>query len=262
MPMSVEEYKIGQLYSVTKASLENTKGDTAVEILLNEEFENERGKGQYTHKVYHMGSKVPRFVAAIMPATALMMVEKSWNAYPYCRTEFSNPWLGDRFSVILESLHLPDNGSTENAHNLSGEMLEKREIEYINIATYQTTDEAANRFDPTTFRSVKTDRGNLQPDWAQEHQPVMCCYKLVTIKFQYFGLQTKVEDSIQKSQIDILAKFHREIFCRLDEWFGLGVEDVRILEDQARKELEEALERMNLPSKGSVPKEDSKSANF
>ena len=77
---------MGQLFAVMEASKENTNGDTGVEILTNEPFDNERGSGQYTHKIYHMGSKVPAIVAALMPASSLKLVEKAWNAYPHCRT--------------------------------------------------------------------------------------------------------------------------------------------------------------------------------
>lgn len=31
-------------------------------------------------------SKLPRMVAALLPASAKMLVEKAWNAYPHCRT--------------------------------------------------------------------------------------------------------------------------------------------------------------------------------
>lgn len=89
LPFTVEEYKRGQLYTVIEASRRETNGDTAVEIIANEPFKNERGEGQYTHKRFHLGSKVPRIVAAILPETALILVEKAWNAYPICRTEYS-----------------------------------------------------------------------------------------------------------------------------------------------------------------------------
>lgn len=108
-----------------ESSRENTKGDTGVEIVANEPFDNDRGSGQYTHKNYHMGSKVPGIVSAMLPASCLVLVEKAWNAYPHCRTgkspflficvlEFSNPFLKDRLSIVLESRHLPDGGTTEN----------------------------------------------------------------------------------------------------------------------------------------------------
>jgi PREDICTED: similar to AGAP001957-PA len=38
------------------------------------------------------------------------------------------------FSIIIESLHCADNGSQENAHELSLEKLKAREVQFIDIA--------------------------------------------------------------------------------------------------------------------------------
>uniref|UniRef100_A0A4W4F5B0 Phosphatidylinositol transfer protein alpha isoform n=1 Tax=Electrophorus electricus TaxID=8005 RepID=A0A4W4F5B0_ELEEL len=87
LPISVEEYQVGQLYSVAEASKNETGGGEGVEVLKNEPYENEDGeKGQYTHKIYHLHSKVPTFVRVLAPSSALNIHEKAWNAYPYCRT--------------------------------------------------------------------------------------------------------------------------------------------------------------------------------
>ena len=49
------QYQVGQLYSVAQASKNETGGGEGVEVLKNEPFENEElGKGQYTHKIYHL----------------------------------------------------------------------------------------------------------------------------------------------------------------------------------------------------------------
>ena len=53
-------------------------------------------------------------------------------------------------------------------------------------------------WDPSKFHSVKADRGPLTPDWKEKTQPLMCCYKLVTCEFKWFGLQGTVESRIQK----------------------------------------------------------------
>lgn len=58
IPATVDEYQIGQLYSVNQASKDATGGGEGVEVLVNEPFENEYGKGQYTHKVYHLSKCV------------------------------------------------------------------------------------------------------------------------------------------------------------------------------------------------------------
>jgi hypothetical protein len=39
---------------VAKASKIESGGQLAIEILANEPFENEWGKGQFTHKVFHI----------------------------------------------------------------------------------------------------------------------------------------------------------------------------------------------------------------
>ena len=39
-------------------SKEETSGGEGVEVLKNEPFENELGKGQYTYKIYHVAKYV------------------------------------------------------------------------------------------------------------------------------------------------------------------------------------------------------------
>lgn len=42
--------------------------------------------GQYTHKIYHVASKVPGYVRLLAPKGSLEIHEEAWNAYPYART--------------------------------------------------------------------------------------------------------------------------------------------------------------------------------
>jgi len=41
----------------------------------------------------------------------------------------------------------------------------------------------------------------------------MTCYKLVTVEFKWFGLQTRIENFIQKSERRLFTKFHRYVLC-------------------------------------------------
>ncbi|KAM9102433.1 phosphatidylinositol transfer protein beta isoform [Sarcophilus harrisii] len=66
----------------------------------------------------------------------------------------------------------------------------------------------------------------------------MCAYKLVTIKFKWWGLQSKVENFIQKQEKRIFTNFHRQLFCWIDKWIDLTMEDIRRMEDETQKELE------------------------
>ncbi|KAL0972802.1 hypothetical protein UPYG_G00194920 [Umbra pygmaea] len=86
LPVSVEEYQVGQLYAVAETSKNETGGGEGVEVLKNEPYEKDGEKGQYTYKIYHLQSKVPNYVRVLAPKSSLTIHEEAWNAYPYCRT--------------------------------------------------------------------------------------------------------------------------------------------------------------------------------
>ncbi|XP_033115448.1 phosphatidylinositol transfer protein alpha isoform-like isoform X1 [Anneissia japonica] len=240
LPLSVPEYQVAQLWSVAKASKENTGGGEGIEVIVNEPFTNEKyGSGQYTHKIYHLQSKVPAFIRLLAPKGSLEMHEKAWNAYPYCRTEISNSYMKDNFALIIETMHVEDDGQQENIHKLSPEELATRTVEHIDIAMdpIEERDYKVEE-DPTKFHSEKTGRGPLGEGWQKTTKPLMCAYKLVTANFKWWGLQSRVENFIMKSERRLFTVFHRQLFCWIDQWYGLTMEDIRRIEDETKKELD------------------------
>uniref|UniRef100_A0A8C5CWH5 Phosphatidylinositol transfer protein alpha isoform n=1 Tax=Gadus morhua TaxID=8049 RepID=A0A8C5CWH5_GADMO len=261
LPISVEEYQVGQLYSVAEASKNETGGGEGVEVLKNEPYEKDGEKGQYTHKIYHLQSKVPSFVRMLAPASALNIHEKAWNAYPYCRTGITNEYMKDNFLIKIETWHKPDMGHQENVHALDADTWKKVDVVYIDIAdrTQVEPKDYKPEEDPSKYKSVKTSRGPLGPDWKKELPkktdcPHMCAYKLVTVKFKWWGLQNKVENFIQKQEKRLFTNFHRQLFCWIDRWIELNMEDIRRMEEETRKELDEM--RVKDPVKGMVALED------
>lgn len=96
-------------------------------------------------------------------------------------------------------------------HQLPADKLKQRDVIFIDIANDPV---APNDYkedeDPTKFKSAKTGRGPLLgSDWKENVKPVMTCYKLVTVEFKWFGLQTRVENFIQKSERRLFTNFHR-----------------------------------------------------
>lgn len=75
----------------------------------------------------------------------------------------------------------------------------------------------------------------------------MCAYKLVTIKFKWWGLQSKVENFIQKQGKRIFINLHRQLFCWIDKWIGLIMEDIRRMEKDSQKELETRSKKGSMP---------------
>ncbi|XP_030633214.1 phosphatidylinositol transfer protein, alpha a [Chanos chanos] len=261
LPISVEEYQVGQLYSVAEASKNETGGGEGVEVLKNEPYEKDGEKGQYTHKIYHLQSKVPGFVRVLAPAGALSVHEKAWNAYPYCRTVLTNEYMKDNFMVMIETWHKPDLGDQENVHGLDPEQWKKVEVVHIDIADRSQIDakDYKQDEDPAIFKSEKTGRGPLGPGWKKELPkktdcPHMCAYKLVTVKFKWFGLQSKVENFIHKQEKRLFTNFHRQLFCWIDRWIGLTMDDIRRMEEETQMELDNMREKD--PVKGMSANDD------
>jgi hypothetical protein len=270
MPMTVDEYQVAQLYSVAQASKNETGGGEGIEVLKNEPFTASEGiqpktpllngqynVGQFTHKIYHLASKVPTYILWLAPKGSLEIHEEAWNAFPYCRTVVTNPdYMKENFVIKIESLHLPDRGETPNAHGLSQDMLAKREVVKIDIANdpVDRRDYKADE-DPSKYKSAKTGRGPLMgPDWDKSVKPVMTCYKLVTVEFKWWGLQGKVEKFIHKGERRIFANFHRQVFCWTDQWFGMTMADIRAIEDKTKIELDE--QRKSGPVRGTKEEGD------
>ncbi|XP_065223437.1 phosphatidylinositol transfer protein beta isoform isoform X3 [Planococcus citri] len=246
LPLTVEEYQVAQLYSVAEASKNETGGGEGIEVLKNEPFTNypllsgRYSEGQYTYKIYHLASKVPAFIKMIAPKGSLEIHEEAWNAYPYCRTIITNPnFMKEKFFIIIETLHVGDRGFSENVHELPQDKLKQREIVHIDISNDTVAPNDYKRDeDPSLFKSKKTNRGPLVGNWIERVDPVMTCYKLVTAEFKWFGLQTRVENIIQRSERRLFTTFHRQVFCWMDNWHGLTMDDIRRIEERTKEELD------------------------
>ena len=260
LPLSVDEYKIGQLYGVAEASKNETGGGDGVEVVENrpftpEECEQYKSNGQYTYKIMHLENKLPRIIVAIAPKGSLQMHEKAWNAYPYCKTIYSNEYMEDSFHINIFTWHKAGVGE-ENVHGLDEATLKEREIVNIDIVDPVDSHDYKEDEDPSKFKSEKTGRGPLTKGWIDDQsiQPKMTCYKFYDIKFKWWGLQTKVEKIIARSVERLLRNFHRQVFCWIDQWFGMTMEDIRCLEDEAKCELDKM--RKYGEAKGSKVKDD------
>lgn len=226
MPLTVDEYKIGQLYMISKHSHEQSDRGEGVEVVQNEPFEDpHHGNGQFTEKRVYLNSKLPSWARAVVPKI-FYVTEKAWNYYPYTITEYTCSFL-PKFSIHIETKYEDNKGSNDRIFDNEAKDLE-REVCFIDIAC----DEIPERYykeseDPKHFKSEKTGRGQLREGWRDSHQPIMCSYKLVTVKFEVWGLQTRVEQFVHKVVRDILLIGHRQAFAWVDEWYDMTMDDVR-----------------------------------
>ncbi|XP_068760925.1 cytoplasmic phosphatidylinositol transfer protein 1-like [Montipora capricornis] len=227
MPLSVEEYRIGQLYMISKHSHEQSEQGEGVHVVKNEPCEDEKyGKGQFTEKRVYLSSRLPSWMRSYIPKI-FYVEEKAWNYYPYTITEYCCSFL-PRFSIRIRTKYFNDNGGKENCFDLSGEMLESREVVDVDIAY----DEVAEKHyipeeDCRYFKSKKTGRGPLEEGWKDNTQPIMCSYKLVCVSFDVWALASRVESFVHRIIQDVLLLGHRQAFAWVDDWIDMNIEDVR-----------------------------------
>ncbi|KER19070.1 hypothetical protein T265_12025 [Opisthorchis viverrini] len=286
LPLTVAEYRIAQLYMIQKKSREESTGrGSGVEIIKNEPYEDgPGGKGQYTFKVYHVGSHLPAWLRSILPPSALRVEEEAWNAYPYTRTIYKVPFV-DKLTLDIETLYFDDAGQQDNVFKLSTDELNSRIVDYIDIVQDAISkSEYKIEEDPTVFVSKATGRGPLSTNWRQEFdhaqrithenhvnsptrtpdnqqvngplsplpKRIMCAYKLCRVEFRYWGMQSRVEQFIQDSALrKTMVRAHRQVWTWQDEWYGLTIEEIRRLEAETAK----ALASRMAGSKGSVTEE-------
>lgn len=83
----------------------------------------------------------------------------------------------DNFHQIIETIHLDDNGSSENP--LDGP--EKREIVFIDIADNDIfgTKNYEKEKDARLFEAETVERGPLDEDWIDEHDPVFVFFNFL-----------------------------------------------------------------------------------
>ncbi|TBT97470.1 phosphatidylinositol transfer protein [Hamiltosporidium tvaerminnensis] len=264
LPVTLSEYNIAQLYTVAEMSKSESTGDTSIEILENIDFDHEiYGKCRKTIKTMNLNSKVPSVIRKVLPSKALSLEEVAYNLFPKCVTTYTNKaFSSSSFKVTVESLHIDGNIYKENIFNKSIGEWKETKVEYIDISkTIVDT-----KYDPTVFRSEKKGIGPLviqsrdgkdksknkeYKDWIEEcvdkNIPLMTCYKYVTVEINYFGfgwLTKEVDRNIQK----IFIGAHQKLFCDMDNWCDLTLEDIRQIEVTTKEELKKIVSE-NVSSK-------------
>jgi len=259
MPLTLEEFKQGQKYSVARTSKEITTGANGIEVLKVEQYKDEKtGKmGIYTYKIYHLEAYFPGWIKAILPKAALLLYEEAWDCFPHCKTVVSSTFLGKKFSMIIETQHAEDFGEQENILDLTPEELKIRKVIQLDISgPLPDKRHYKKEEDPTLVALHKKKMGPLKKGWQKEIKEKMCCYKLVRAECKLLGFQSRAEKYMMNFEETIFMKFHRQVFCWLDDWYGLSDEQIEKFQNEMYQQMKQEL------SKGGDDKTKESDANI
>ncbi|XP_066538635.1 cytoplasmic phosphatidylinositol transfer protein 1b [Hoplias malabaricus] len=239
MPLTVEEYQIGQLYMISKHSLEQSSGGEGVEVVRNEpDTHPQYGPGQVTEKRIYLNSKLPSWIQKFVPMI-FYVTEKAWNFYPYTITEYTCSFL-PKLLVKIETHFQNDNGSSENVF---GDVPTPRDsVCFLDILSDPIPEKHYKKTeDLSSWESKRTGRGPLVDGWRNSTRPIMCSYKRVQCSFEVYGFQGRTEEFIHKNIRDILLVGHRQAVAWIDEWHGMSLEEVRDFERKLQQETNDKL---------------------
>ena len=164
----------------------------------------------------------------------------------------------EKFKIIVESQYIDKDvatiyliisqGTIENVLHLTEDQLKKRDRVIIDISQYASNEQVGKGEDMRVWHSEKRNIGPLKEGWYKDcnREKIMWCYKTVTITCKYFGLQTIVENLIRKQQLMIFTRSMRQMIGQMDEWDGLTIEDIRVMEEETKKRLDQLIQSKEL----------------
>lgn len=203
LPLSIDLYRIGSLYTTMEMSKAYTSENEGVEILENvpcDQANPPRRKPRNVHLVhrtlkrYHIPKHSSKHSSqfGFEPQQDCVVREDSFDGFPHSKTVL-------RFESGME-----------------GEVV---------IDTICCTELKDNMFrlPPSILSQISMVDINLLPDPSMVADPTMVVYKLVTLK-----------DSGMDHFEDLFTKFHRQLLDSKDEWKDFTLEDIRTREKETK----------------------------
>jgi hypothetical protein len=227
-------------------------GEEGIEILSIEPYEENGMKGDVTKKIYHLKSKIPKWIRWTIPDKYLHIYETCYRLYPVTRTIFNLPGMEEYFLCELHSNYLhydPSVDFPDNATNLNEDELKQRVIQYLDIVNGNPPAvnpewDLHNFCCPeagivTSLVSPMNEKDNSKPpEWTHHYQgDLMVCVKTVKLIFKWKGLQTAVESyCVNIAFPEFIVEFQRKLLKQINEWFNLTMEEIKRLEMDLQKE--------------------------
>merc|ERR1711879_574686 len=191
---------------------------------------------------------------------SLKFIEHAWFAYPYMETKSHNMEKPDKVEFVFQSMHFDeDKGRLEKPTYIwdSEHLKNKNSFKGVTQIEIDITEKMKKlkKFDPTQVKSEKAGIGPLpqsqkkKPWYEQFEGTTMCCYKFSKTRFDIMFGGT-MEKKFAKQQDFTFKKFHKMIYCLMDEWWDMTLEEILQYEDDVNKELGINLNREDIVLEG------------
>lgn len=95
----------------------------------------------------------------------------------------------------------------------------------------------------TNWSPSNSSGGACRTKWRTSFRRSYCCFWLIGFDINLYSLKTQHNFLFFFFQLQqekrLFTNFHRQLFCWIDKWIDLNMEDIRRMEDETRRELDE-----------------------
>lgn len=247
-PVNVDKYQIANMYMCAKKTFEESsaKKGEGIETIKDEPYTNDEESGQYSYKIMHFKSRIPKFIRWALPDKYCHVHEKSWSAFPHFHTVYSNPGLGEKFFVQIDSWHttyktgepIPD-----NLLNLTPEELKIRKIVYLDVLDGKPDPSKERNLSKWSCPEINVNQPFSQygdgkkhrsdeskvPSWTKNFQgDMMVAVKVVKVDFNWRAFQSMVEKYTTHTLAhDMFLDMHRDLLRWADQWCKMDLKAVK-----------------------------------
>ena len=231
MPLSVEEFRRGQRYTIVRAERDAVEEGVGIMLVVSEHCQHDKyGDGVHQIKRFYLNSYLPSWVQPFIPSQSFYVLEESWNYFPYyCYSVFTCKIISS-LKVEIFSSYRNDKGTSDNVFNLDPVLLKQRDVTIFDVINDSLKDNKGGRYNIERFMCEKAQRGPLMKDWIETQNEVMCSYKLIKSSVPILVIQNKAESAIVEGLREVLFQTHKDSVMWLEDWFDITLGELRELE--------------------------------
>lgn len=256
LPVSPEQFERAETYMVGKRGIEEAGNGEGIEFVTREPYEEDGTQGEYTHSVYHYGSRIPGIIRWAVPKSFSDFHEHSWCNFPHSRFKYVVPALEKRVQISMDCYVLSyerEKGFPDNPCHLTPEELAMREIRYMDVVSQPPIPERAD----WKLGGFKCDEAGISlipestrpydfskpPEWTENYNgPMVLNAKAIKAHVGIFGVQTKIQNLLACTSVPgILLESARALVGWAPEWANMSKEQIQQYIMDARQKVNEDL---------------------
>lgn len=242
LPITIDKYQIAHLYTTMEMSKEYTTGpdvthrdQSAVQILENTPCDHANiPQNKQSTSVTHIQRtlkqyKIPDSLISSIGLIDCVLSESSFNGFPVMRTTVTAA-AGASCEYTIDTLCKPFTDSiVSNMFKLPQLIMDKCvtiDLDIVNDALppgLVREDE-----DPCKVLGMKND-------WQNSLTPAN---SMIVYKLMMCHANDSISDLVKDTMRNLLIIFHRKLICSQDKWNALTMEDIRTMEAETKKELD------------------------